>query len=409
MNQIILNDILIEKNNIIYKYSAYGEIKKYVSNKECFIEYSEDISSVKKSIAIIPFVCNILPVVWILDAELIIEELDKHFYECISDIKEGYRRMHPKIEFKGKIRVNKIIDNNYESTNKVASFFSGGVDAFSTLISHIDENPIIISIWGADIKLDDERGGKALESHLIETKKLLNIDGVLVRTSLKEFLDFKALERLIYNKIGIYRSWWHDYQHGIGIIGHSAPLIYKYKLKCVYIASSYSTKKGFERNEPCASDYTIDNFVKMASCSVIHDGLEYNRQDKIHNIVTFCQNKRKYVKLRVCWESRGGNNCCKCEKCYRTIYGIIAEKLDPKLFGFYDVNIKRMNIELKYKLNNLVNRDWQSIQDKMKKYSLTEKERKQYKWICTENFKTVNINRKKRLINILRRIKRLIS
>ena len=40
--------------------------------------------------------------------------------------------------------------------------------------------------------------------------------------------------------------------------------------------------------------------------------------------------------LRVC--SFNDKNCCKCEKCFRTILGLIAEGIDKeglKLFGFY--------------------------------------------------------------------------
>ena len=40
------------------------------------------------------------------------------------------------------------------------------------------------------------------------------------------------------------------------------------------------------------------------------------------------------MKLRVCWESAGGSNCCHCEKCLRTILAIYAEGADPRDFGF---------------------------------------------------------------------------
>ena len=44
-------------------------------------------------------------------------------------------------------------------------------------------------------------------------------------------------------------------------------------------------------------------------------------------------NKRK-IPLRVCWISKGGTNCCNCEKCWRTILGVYAEGENPRNYGF---------------------------------------------------------------------------
>ena len=73
-------------------------------------------------------------------------------------------------------------------------------------------------------------------------------------------------------------DWWHGFQHGIGLIGHAAPLAYLFNIDNLYIASSYTIKdKG---KVTCASDPTIDNYVKFSDCHVIHDGYEYGRQEK---------------------------------------------------------------------------------------------------------------------------------
>lgn len=50
--------------------------------------------------------------------------------------------------------------------DKVATFFSGGVDAFSTLISHIDETPELFTLWGNDILYDNQSGWKNVEKHI---------------------------------------------------------------------------------------------------------------------------------------------------------------------------------------------------------------------------------------------------
>lgn len=50
--------------------------------------YREDISNVPHSIAVIPFVCNILPIVWLIDAELTIDEIDRNFFDSIESFKK---------------------------------------------------------------------------------------------------------------------------------------------------------------------------------------------------------------------------------------------------------------------------------------------------------------------------------
>ena len=41
------------------------------------------------------------------------------------------------------------------------------------------------------------------------------------------------------------------------------------------------------------------------------------------------------LNVHVCWENTSGYNCCKCEKCYRTILAICAlGKVEPEKLGF---------------------------------------------------------------------------
>jgi len=120
------------------------------------------------------------------------------------------------------------------------------------------------------------------------------------------------------------------------------------KIKTLYIASSNTIDvKGII---PCASDPTIDNYLRYSSCHIVHDGYEFNRQDKIHNICEFAEKRKlKKIPIRVCWQSSGGDNCCECEKCYRTILGIIIERKNPLDYGFDFTDKKRAKMMKKIK------------------------------------------------------------
>lgn len=407
MNNVVLDKIIVEKNRVEYEYTASGLVKEYLNlDEKFFIEYSIDILDVPKSILVIPFLCNMLPISWVCDAEIRVNEIDKDFFDSIKDFKQGYVNMYPEINFKGTLIADNIVDNSYIPIEKTAAFFSGGVDAFSTLISHVKEKPVLVTLWGSDIKLTDIKGWNIVKKHAIETAKEFNTDNLFIKTSFRLFLKEENLGNLVYKKAGDY--WWHGFQHGIGIISHVAPYVYKNKLSKVYIASSFPIEEI--GNVKIASDPTIDNFVKIASCKTIHDGCEFNRQDKLHNIINFKKNNNKNFELRVCWESEGGKNCCSCEKCYRTIYGIIAEGEDPKSLGFNIKDISKIEMDMKYKISLYSSREWKDIQKNFYKKKEEFFYRDEYKWIYKINFDNITNNSRKKFLNrFINKVKKIIG
>lgn len=292
--------------------------------------------------------CNILPIIWLTDASLYLEELDEDFYNCIKKLEQGYREIYPNLQFKGKIECKKIRYEREECNQRSLVFFSGGVDAFATLIAHIDECPTLFSICGADVKLADKTGWNTVMKQIKEVSDNFNLSAIQCYSNFREFIDEEKLCELV-NCLGAKDDYWHGFQHGIGLIGHVAPLAYSYGYTQNYIASSYTIR---ERGVcTCASDPRIDNYVRFCGSNVFHDQFEFNRQEKIRHVVEYCRENNVNVKLRVCWISDGGDNCCICEKCIRTIYGIMAECENPRKYGFSDVNLIKIKWLLKYKIS----------------------------------------------------------
>ena len=320
-----------------------------------FIEYDIDISSVPDSILVIPFLANILPIAWVLDEEIVISEIDAEFYNSIHKFKSGYINMYPMLNFRGSIKCRNIVKNNFVNINNSSRmhplcFFSGGVDSFNTLIRHIDEKPILLSIWGSDVNFDDFEGWNNINKIIDSTVNLFNLKSHKIKSSFRYFLNTELLSYKV-QKSG--DGWWHGFQHGIGIISHAAPIAWLYKSKICYFASSYSKKDPVTL--PCASYPTIDETLHFMETQVIHDGFEQFRQDKIDTIVKFKKEKKYNIKLHVCWQSQGGVNCNKCEKCLRTILGIIVAHGNPDEFGLHYIpsNMKYLMDELNKKSDNI--------------------------------------------------------
>lgn len=353
MNEIILNAIDKKGRKIQFDYKVHGEITKYFTENPFVIEYPDCVEKVPDSIACIPFVCNVLPIIWLTDSLLILPELDKTFYESIPEFKVGYVDMFPETDFKGTIDVDRIVENHYLNTGKAAMFYSGGLDSVQTLISHLDERPVLLAVWGSDIQYDNEDGWRVVHEVIKDMAQRFQLQEGVIHSTFREF-DNEILLGKSYSE-QLKDNWWHGLKHSIGLLGHVAPYAWIHQINNMYFAATNCPEDGTVR---CASNPSIDNFVKFADCSVVHDGFEYNRQDKVHNLVEFCKINNEYFPLHVCWQSQSGNNCCYCEKCYRTMAELWAEGENPEEYGFYDAGkaLKKMQLfivshKMRYKGN----------------------------------------------------------
>jgi hypothetical protein len=409
MNKIVIKHVLVRGNRLECSYTVSGEWEKYFKTSNTFYtEYSKNIDTVPQSVAIIPFLCNILPVVWIFDGEVILEDIDKDFYESIEKFKHGFVNMYPELSFKGSISPEKVVDNRQEDLNHTAVFFSGGVDAYNTLISHIEENPILVTLWGADIILEDQAGWNLVDNHIGSIAENNKLDYVSIKTSFRRFLEEGVLNKYVIEKTG--NNWWYGYQHGIGIIGHAAPLVYQYKIKTIYIASSLTE----EDNSTCASDPSIDNFVKFCGSQVLHDGYEYSRQDKVNRISEYVQRTKNPVQLRVCWESEGGSNCCHCEKCHLTILCLLAGKNDPREYGFKYADdeladmMKEFRMELHF-VHPSCSVLYKIIQDELRKNYKLDQVNQSLRWYYKMDVDNELSFRKRLLYRFIRKVKTIFK
>lgn len=345
-NRVIIDRPKISNHRIDYSYTVEGEWENAFKLEEAFfVEYSCDISSVPEGVAVVPLLAGLLPMAWVYDAEIVVPVCDRDFFECAEEVKKGYAAMYPSIAFKGKLTASALFDDYPEKNGGAAAFFSGGVDAFNTLIQHAEEKPTLLTLWGSDVKLTDETGWKILESHIAKVAADFQTDFITIKSCFRRFLSCGVLSKKV-EDLG--DGWWHGFQHGIGVISHAAPVVYLLGKRTVYFASTYTAAEAGK--VASASDPTIDNHVRFAGARVQHDGYQYTRQMKVQNITRFSRETGMKVALRVCWESTGCFNCCDCEKCWRTILAIYAENLNPREYGFEysDRQLKRLSQKIRY-------------------------------------------------------------
>lgn len=386
MECITLTHISAAENNITYDYHVTPGLEKYFNRNTPFmITYTEQginlmLDAAPLAVLAVPFVCSVLPIIWLTNSKLILPELDKDFLECIPNVKKGYESMFPESVFAGEVCPEKITETKAQG-NGCAALFSGGLDATQTLVSHLDEKPHLISIWGSDIRFDNEKGWKAVHDGISETAQRFQLPDVVIRSSFRVFDNENALDNHFSKQLK--DSWWHGVKHALALLGHVAPYVYCKGISTVYIASSNCPADGAVR---CASNPTTDNHVRYAGCQVKHDGFEYSRQDKVRNIIDFVNKTGRQITLHACWQSQSGSNCCHCEKCYRTMAGIIAEGADPIRFGFNDSDhtlpdMRSYLVERKVLTTHLATHHWKHIQDGIYRNQDLLKSTKYWKYI----------------------------
>ncbi|SME32064.1 hypothetical protein BACERE00185_04157 [Bacillus mobilis] len=366
MNTIILDEIVVKNNRVDYFFSVKGNLQKYFKiNNHMFLEYNYDISDIPNSILAIPFVSNVIPLVWITDSTILINELDESFYECLNNIKTAYQNMFPSVRFKGSIVVDKIIDNTYTPELEAASLFSGGLDALTTFIRIKDKKPLLITEYGwHEGNIEESDVWEADKENAINFAKCQGLENILIQSNYGTFINAGNIDHDFRRKLE--DTWWHGLHHGLAIISAAIPIAFKLKIKCIYIASSNSPLYEVT----CASDPKVDNEIRYASGQVFHDGYELNRQNKVKVVVDHYSAIKELVNIRVCFKNE--ENCCKCEKCLRTIMGIIAEGQDPRSYGFNIPNdifryIKTsLDNEVKFFTDTFIVIYWNIIQVRMK-------------------------------------------
>ncbi len=357
---IVINDISIvdDGKTVVYDYSVNSKFSKYFDKKnKFFVSYEVDVTVVPKSILAIPLLANLLPISWFLDFQIQIEELDACFINCVSELKSEFQRMYPKHELKGNLLVKKICSNSDYNTGKKAMLFSGGVDAISAYIRHYKDDLSLFSIRGADIGLDDnERWNDLLNYN--NTQEYLNSNPkYTISSNLRTFYTYK-----LENDLNL--KWWGQVQHGMALLGVTAPLTHILKIDKLYIGSTHTKKTQIS----WGSNPTTDEILKWTNVNITHECYDLSRQEKIKSILEYSKNNKESIGLRVCYsERRETLNCSYCEKCLRTIMGVILEGSDPNNFGFIvdESFYSKVDNLLKSKINTLgIYNHWKILQAK---------------------------------------------
>lgn len=323
LHNIVFSD---RGRKISYDYTATDNTARFFTKESLFVSYNSDVSAVPESINVIPLLANVMPIAWFAGFDVFVDEVDEDFYQALENIRNEWIKIYPEIAAKTSVLHAKKIIKNAIAPKKNAMLFSGGVDAFATYFRHYDETPDLITIQGADIELTDTKQWEEVKAFNENEPVLAQNNKQYIQTNFQAFYNYNV-DLLLPNM-----GWWGNIQHGLALIGVLAPLSYLYGYGKIYIASTRSIQMEFN---PWGSMPETDEKISWAGIEVVHDGFELKRQDKVDAIVEAVKKLNRHTTIRVCYsELKKGLNCSRCEKCVRTMFGIMLAGDNPNHYGF---------------------------------------------------------------------------
>lgn len=391
------NRLIIKPNEDLAETFLLGDFFLEIEN----VDEDFDFHALDFSVLTMPFVMTVMPIIWASNRTFVITSMDKKLYKALEEIKKVFKFFYPAISWSGKLvpkelKKNTVAQINPEDEHTVI-LFSGGIDSTYASFKHADKKQHLFIIKA-------ERYPPKPKPLWEETKKSIaafaNNYGYRfssARCNWKSFLKNSALKTLCPN---IPKMWWGYTTQALGYAGIAAPLMVAKGYKEVVIGATHT--KTFQH--PWGSHPLIDNKIRFADgAHMIHTGYEATRMDKLTFIhETCCDQKLSKPFLRVC-HSFGyytQRNCRMCEKCFRTMLGLIALNANLADYGFR-INEKKALyriskfFESKPKFTNGLTFHWESIQKLIQK-NLEEKTKRSpealefFNWFCALDLQSFN-------------------
>lgn len=327
MNEVTIEHVGATDTTLTGRVSAEGRVDRFLSGEPFVADYGVDVSDVPQSILVIPVLAHVCPVGWATGATVRVDRVDAAFLETLRHVGARLCEMYPEFMAGGRIVCGEAVEGDEPgSRGRSALLFTGGVDSTATYVRHREEDPDLISVRGWVI--DDEDRWERNRAYFRAFAAARGVDNRFVESNMLEFLATPLLQAHFQRYLD--GAWYSSVGHGLGLLGLCAPLAVATDVGRLYIAATHTE----EWTRPWGSHPTIDDHVQWSGTQAVHDGYESTRQEKIEIIAEYVRQEGADLTLRTCTRSERPANCNGCEKCYRTIVGLLLAGLDPNDHGY---------------------------------------------------------------------------
>lgn len=300
---------------------------KYFFKTKFQIEYDTNIEC-DSSISIIPVLSLVAPIAWARGADIILDRADEAHLNMLQSVRRTLESWHPQFVSNSRIMATNIVDNKFNN-DKSALLFSGGIDSITSYLRNKVEHPTLITLL-----MNEDRYRPyydTLKTAFHDFASHQGNDIHFIRTDIWNGTNNVVNNVALADDVGL-PTWWRTVSHGLVTVGLCAPLTVSVGIGNVRFASAFHDKHGVQEG----SFYLSKTEFCWADIKNIHDSTDLTRQQKIRDFLKGHADLYRY--LLVCnnlgtyqtpSKKLYPENCGYCEKCLRTIAGLILEGIDP--------------------------------------------------------------------------------
>ena len=314
----------------VLRFRTADALRKFVS-EDLFFDFGPgiDLSQVPQPILWTPGIYNTAAVFWLLGLTATVPFRSAPIEQGLDRIQARLKEIYPSVPWRGRVLFEGHEEPPSEHSLGAIALFSGGLDSVHTVYRHMDERPTLVRLISPF--MDPSMRAAAFE-HGTQFAARHALGFVTIVSNVNYFL--KADRLFFPDLVRRRRPWWVGVQYGMGTASAAAPVAYLKGAARVYLASSVSEEHRPDDRQ-FASQPSIDDNVAWPGTQVIHDSFELSRQQKVQDLVRRCAEGMPKPALRVCnYPVEARINCGNCEKCLRTMAGLIVEGEAPADWGF---------------------------------------------------------------------------
>jgi hypothetical protein len=333
MQPIEVGRPVVEGNRVTAPVRA-GSARGYVRDVPFWVEYQglDGLEELDDGLLAIPALGTLLTVGYALGVPVAAHRVDSVYAEAAVELAGVFGGMYPSFRHRGFALHAEHAEPRRTGTDGGALLlFSGGVDSTSSLLAHQCDVRDLFVVWGADVPLGDTALWDQLSARLTSSPLTRDRDLLVARSNLHEVVDGLRLTRKFRSELHG-ANWWGAVQHGLALSSLAIPAAACRGRDVVYVAATDTVATG----TPWGSGPHVDGRVRWAGGRVSHDQYDLTRQDKLARIIGPYVADGGRLALAVCYQvgrGAGGVNCGRCEKCLRTISGLLAAGVPPERCG----------------------------------------------------------------------------
>lgn len=338
----LLDKIDISGHVVTYRFSRVIR-NAGVLRKPLFVDFGQtdvDPFELPEAILWLPALFNLAPVIWAKGLDVSVPFTHAPLQEGLDAIRAEFARLYSKTNWSGSIRFDGPDMPSPKVGTRPVALYSGGLDSISTIFRRYAEKPSLVLL---EMSKMEQESKIAATNAAGDFAQKFGLDLSIIPTNIDTFL---LMDRLLIPDLRDERlSWWAGVQHGLGITGIAAPIAFALGAPTVYLGASYTA----EDRAPWGSAPEIDDNVRWPGSQVSHDSFDRSRQEKLAHVVNDQVRGHLRPIIAVCNRPMGGViNCGKCEKCMRTMAGLMVEGENPSDWGF-PTNVEHSTARIKAK------------------------------------------------------------